>query len=443
MQTSSRTRLTIRHFWRGRAVASNTFGPGHPPLTVGSGTRSGWRLLGIDMGALARPLRVPFSLLGPLGVEVDTRSRHTFFAPEEHPLVRWEFGHHVLVIPEGAALHLDGVPIEPSAALATGLVEAHGDELLLPLTGHGRLRMTVGESLFHFDLAEPPAAPPRAAWDEHDVALFILVGMLSALGALLALVIALSPRPASAMVTPDLLPVTTRLAAPPKPPKTEEPPTPKERPERVGAQRAKAPKLSPAGEARGGAGDPAPSGILGELQRSGVGSFGSASLLTARVGTVAAGGPIGRGGGLVSGGPLGHGVAEGSGDLALSGTYKTGGVPSIGPKTRRPPEIQTPPVVLGGLGRQVIDDVVKRHLNQIRYCYQRQLQRTPELGGSVVVKFSIGPDGSVNHAATRSSTLQHPDVESCIAGRVLRMRFPAPNGGGRVIVTYPFAFSSR
>jgi hypothetical protein len=35
-------------------------------------------------------------------------------------------------------------------------------------------------------------------------------------------------------------------------------------------------------------------------------------------------------------------------------------------------------------------------MNQIRYCYQRELTKNPELGGKVVVKFVIAKDGTVS-----------------------------------------------
>ena len=79
-------------------------------------------------------------------------------------------------------------------------------------------------------------------------------------------------------------------------------------------------------------------------------------------------------------------------------------------------------------------------MNQIRYCYQRELPKNPTLGGKVTVKFVISKTGSVSKASTKSSTLNNSAVEGCINSRFMRFKFPEPKGGGIVIVSYPFIF---
>ncbi|MFN7147241.1 MAG: AgmX/PglI C-terminal domain-containing protein, partial [Myxococcota bacterium] len=98
-------------------------------------------------------------------------------------------------------------------------------------------------------------------------------------------------------------------------------------------------------------------------------------------------------------------------------------------------------ITIGALDKALVDQVVKRNMAQIRYCYQRELTKNPSLGGKVTVKFVIAKDGSVSTASTKSSTLANAAVESCINGRFLRFQFPEPKGGGIVVVSYPFLFS--
>jgi len=98
------------------------------------------------------------------------------------------------------------------------------------------------------------------------------------------------------------------------------------------------------------------------------------------------------------------------------------------------------PIILGALDRSLIDEVVRRHMNQIRYCYQRRLIVDHTLAGKVVVKFVIASDGTVSSATIKSSTLDDDAVEQCLLGRFRRMRFPA--APGIVVVTYPFLFSA-
>jgi hypothetical protein len=123
------------------------------------------------------------------------------------------------------------------------------------------------------------------------------------------------------------------------------------------------------------------------------------------------------------------------------GPHAGPGVGDIGQK--REPRITTdePPLYLGPIDKSLVDQEVKRHLQRIRYCYQRQLVRDPTLGGKVVVKFSIAGDGTVSSATTKSTTLGSPAAESCVNNVFLTMSFPPLKGGGVAIVTYPFLFA--
>jgi hypothetical protein len=98
------------------------------------------------------------------------------------------------------------------------------------------------------------------------------------------------------------------------------------------------------------------------------------------------------------------------------------------------------PLILGSLDKTTIQAVIQRHLSQIRYCYQRELTKDPHLAGSVTIKFVVAKDGTVSSATVKSSTMNNQPVETCIAGRFMRMVFPPPAGGGIVIVSYPFTF---
>ncbi len=101
------------------------------------------------------------------------------------------------------------------------------------------------------------------------------------------------------------------------------------------------------------------------------------------------------------------------------------------------------PIILGALDKSIIDRIVKQHLPQIRYCYQKELNKNPKLFGKIVVKFVISKEGEVSSASTKSSTMNNPIVEKCINSRFMRMRFPKPKGGGIVIVSYPFVFNAQ
>lgn len=99
-------------------------------------------------------------------------------------------------------------------------------------------------------------------------------------------------------------------------------------------------------------------------------------------------------------------------------------------------------VIMGSLDPAIIDAVIKRHLAQIQYCYERELPKKPKLGGKLVVNFVIASDGLVKSAQMKSSTMNDRAVESCVADRFRKIRFPQPKGGGIVTVNYPLLFKS-
>lgn len=96
--------------------------------------------------------------------------------------------------------------------------------------------------------------------------------------------------------------------------------------------------------------------------------------------------------------------------------------------------------VRGSLAREVIQRVIRRNLNQARYCYERALASQPDLAGRVSVRFIISPTGAVQTAQVQSDTMQDRSVGRCLVNALRRWRFPEPQGGGIVIVTYPFVF---
>jgi len=165
------------------------------------------------------------------------------------------------------------------------------------------------------------------------------------------------------------------------------------------------------------------------------------------IGGIVAPGQIGHGGPGARGSVLGGGgSAQGLGGLATKGVgsgrsgYGAGGG-NFGSKSMG--AVAGAPIILGSLDRNAIDAAIKRNLNKIRYCYERALQKDPTLAGKVVVQFTIGADGTVTQAGIQSTTLNHEPVESCMVGRFEQMLFPAPAGGGVVIVRYPFVFSAE
>ena len=100
-------------------------------------------------------------------------------------------------------------------------------------------------------------------------------------------------------------------------------------------------------------------------------------------------------------------------------------------------------MVLGSLSKEEIRDVIQRHLREVKTCYEKALADKPSLHGKLVMRFTIGPDGKVTKAnPTEASTLADAALTACVQARGLSWVFPAPKGGGIVIVTYPFVFNT-
>jgi TonB family protein len=95
--------------------------------------------------------------------------------------------------------------------------------------------------------------------------------------------------------------------------------------------------------------------------------------------------------------------------------------------------------VRGSLDKEIIRRVVRRHINEVRFCYELEARKNPPLAGRVSVQFTISPEGKVDRSALQSSTLGDPRVENCVVTAFRRWEFPKP-AGGVVVVTYPFNF---
>jgi TonB family protein len=126
-----------------------------------------------------------------------------------------------------------------------------------------------------------------------------------------------------------------------------------------------------------------------------------------------------------------------------SAGHGPGGASHLGRRrTLVPDYVVGQPVVHGALDKEIIRRIIRRHINEVKYCYEAELARNHDLGGRVAVNFTIAPSGLVAAAVVQSTTMDNARVESCVVGAVRRWEFPKPAGGGVVIATYPFTFTA-
>ena len=125
---------------------------------------------------------------------------------------------------------------------------------------------------------------------------------------------------------------------------------------------------------------------LGGLRGAAMGDAGGIG----GMGTRGAG--AGGGGNALGIGGLGSGTGRGSGGrggIDLGGRGK-------GMVRVRPGKV----TFKGSLSREEIQRVIKRAERRIRFCYEKELQKNPNLQGKVVISWVISPSGSVSSAKT-------------------------------------------
>jgi outer membrane biosynthesis protein TonB len=155
--------------------------------------------------------------------------------------------------------------------------------------------------------------------------------------------------------------------------------------------------------------------------------------------TVAGGGAASKAGSSFKlGGVATRGFGGGATNLK-DGTSLSGG--GVGQAAVAVAEEDT--VIEGGLDREVIADVIRRNLGQIRYCYERQLSSNKDLYGKIMVKWNIDAAGSVGDARIENTTMNSAMVEGCVLRRISGWKFPLPKGGTIVKVSYPFLFKAQ
>ena len=156
---------------------------------------------------------------------------------------------------------------------------------------------------------------------------------------------------------------------------------------------------------------------------------------------------------LVGNGPGGGGTSDSTVGVDLRGI--TSGQVGHGPPGGHGPGLGIPfrrkhdarieaystEVKVGGtLDKAIIRRVVHSHMQEIKFCYERELEHHADLNGKVTAQFTIAANGKVLVSVVRDTTLGSPPVERCVQEAVRRWEFPRPDGTGIVMVAYPFVF---
>jgi hypothetical protein len=111
----------------------------------------------------------------------------------------------------------------------------------------------------------------------------------------------------------------------------------------------------------------------------------------------------------------------------------------------RPPAKAT---LEGALDKEEVRAGIQKIIPQIQSCYETALEKTPGLGGRLLVSFKIRAQGDKGVVAegeiqpdSDSALLDVPETGQCILDALVAAEFPAPVDGGEVTVSYPFVLA--
>ncbi len=108
---------------------------------------------------------------------------------------------------------------------------------------------------------------------------------------------------------------------------------------------------------------------------------------------------------------------------------------------RKPPSIRMGATTVSpGLPPEVVQRIVRQNFGRFRLCYDSGLRDKPTMAGTIEVKFTIPPDGSIKSIKATSAELDKA-VTACVEKAFHALTFPSPEGGRTVSVTYPMKFA--
>ena len=155
-----------------------------------------------------------------------------------------------------------------------------------------------------------------------------------------------------------------------------------------------------------------------------------------------AGSELGGGGGSVQkvGVTKNVGSLEGAASGRLDRTRGTEGL--VDKRSVAVAGVPSNTVIIGDYDASTVADILREHLPQFRYCYQKELDRENKVSGRIELHFNIGASGRVAKAGIAKSALPS-SVERCVVNILKGIKFPSPLGGGVVAIRQPMFFESR
>ena len=96
----------------------------------------------------------------------------------------------------------------------------------------------------------------------------------------------------------------------------------------------------------------------------------------------------------------------------------------------------------GTIDREAIRRVIRENINAIRACYERELNRNPDLQGKILISWDIGERGRVMRGKVAGNDTGNAAVANCVLDRIRTYTFPEPPTSAEVTVIFPFYFKN-
>jgi hypothetical protein len=95
-------------------------------------------------------------------------------------------------------------------------------------------------------------------------------------------------------------------------------------------------------------------------------------------------------------------------------------------------------ITSSGLSKEAIQKTFKQGLPAIELCYQKALEKKPNIQGEATFQLIIDSKGRVTKVHLVSSKLNDKNLEQCIIQKIKGLTFPTPEGIEKVTVTVSF-----
>lgn len=98
-------------------------------------------------------------------------------------------------------------------------------------------------------------------------------------------------------------------------------------------------------------------------------------------------------------------------------------------------------VVVGLMDPDIILKILREHIPQFRFCYQKEIEsRKENIQGMVKLSFSIGASGNVTKAGVIEDSPLPSEIKKCVVNVLYGIQFPKLAAEGVVEVVQPFNF---